>query len=178
MSFAGDGKSSKPRTRISELFDYCSEFPPVSDFELSVVCFDDLEPDFAVVLVCRCCSFLEFIEVSTRATFRLTVLISPSSFFRVPRAAEDRSFESSLRSSFSRFVRSSSESDVSSCVLSRFISFTLLLFAHRTLSRGPWGASTSLSGTFRRPSLTSGLGTFGLRARSLRSRWRSCTFVS
>src|SRR5208282_3938658 len=76
-----------------------------------------------------CCRFLEFIEVRMRAILRLTVFISPSSFFSVPRAAADRNLESSVRSSFNRFVRSSSDNALSSVVLSCFISFTLLLFA-------------------------------------------------
>src|SRR5579883_3324269 len=53
--------------------------------------------------------------------FLLTDFISPNSFFKVPRAAAERNFESSVRKSFSLLIRSSLESSDNSLLLIFFI---------------------------------------------------------
>ena len=93
-----------------------SVLPPLSDFASLAVSLDSeddkvaFEAEVAEGLGC----FLEFIEVGTRAILRLTVFISPAPSSVSRELQRTVALRARVRSSFSRFVRSSSDIAVSS----------------------------------------------------------------
>ena len=116
---------------IARCDDLCFHTNQNSTVQISFT-FDNSQDSLLVV-----CWAGALIAVMTRAIFRLTVLISPSSFLRVPLAAPDLNLDSSDLRSLSRLINSSCDNFDNSSVSSRFICF-FFLFARGCLSRGPW----------------------------------------